>query len=147
MSLIQDIRKDMFKASKEGEADVSNILKMVLADVKNEEKALGKELNDEEVQKIMRKQIKKINDSITEFKQMGRDELVQKEQTQLEVLEGYLPALMSVEEIEKVVKRVIEENEIESIRDMGKVMGMVMKELEGKADGNTVRESVQKLLS
>lgn len=147
MSLIQDIRKDMFNASKQGDTNHADILKMVIADIQNEEKSLGKEISDEESIKIIRKQVKKIKDSITEFEKMNRDDLISKEKAQLEVLEKYLPALMSKEDIKKVVEKAIKDTGATSIKDMGKVMGASMKELEGKAEGNTVKDIVQSLLS
>ncbi len=147
MSLIQNIRKEMFNASKEGNANHADILKMVIADIQNEEKSLGKEISDVEIIKIIRKQVKKIKDSITEFEKMDREDLISKEKAQLEVLKKYLPALMAKEDIKKVVEKVINETDANSIKDMGKVMGATMKELEGKADGSIVKDVVQSLLS
>ena len=147
MSLINDLRKDMFEASKNGEADKANILKMVVADIKNKEKEIGEELKDSQVEEIMRKQVKKIKDSISEYEKMDRKDLIEKEKLQLEVLEEYLPELMSKEEIEEIVKDVVEKQGAESMRDMGKVMGGVMGQLKGKADGNDVKDVVQNLLS
>ncbi len=147
MSLVEDIRKDMFNASKIGNSSESDILKMVLATVKNEEISKGEKLTDEEVVKVLRRESKKVEDSITEFTKMGREDLLEKEKNQLEVLKRYLPALMDATQVETVVKKVITESGAKDQREMGKVMGMVMKELNGKADGNVVREIVQKLLS
>jgi hypothetical protein len=77
---------------------------------------------------------------------MGRDDLVQKEKQDLEIIESYLPELMSDEEVKKVVEKKIKETGAQDMRDMGKVIGAVMKELEGKADGNTVKDIVQSML-
>jgi uncharacterized protein len=147
MSLVDTIRKDMFSASKSGNTLESDILKMVLANIKNEEIALGEKLSDEAVLKVLRKESRKVEDSINEFTKMGRTELVEKERIQLEVLERYLPALMDREDIKKVVEKVIVDTGAKDMREMGKVMGISMKELNGQADGNTVREIVQELLS
>ena len=78
---------------------------------------------------------------------MNREDLISKEKEQLKVLETYLPALMSEEDITKVIKKVIDESGASSMRDMGLVMGKSMKELGDMADGNTVRNIVQGLLS
>jgi len=147
MSLVDTIRKDMFQASKDGDKDRENILKMAIASVKNAEIEKGEELKKEEIQKILRKEVKKIKDSIEQFKEMGRDDLVAKEVVQLEVLQEYLPQPLSEKEVREVVEAKIEELGAESMRDMGKVMGVVMKELEGKTDGNTVKDIVQEILS
>jgi len=147
MSLVDTIRKDMFQASKDGDKDRENILKMAIASVKNAEIEKGEELKKEEIQKILRKEVKKIKDSIEQFKEMGRDDLVAKEVVQLEVLQEYLPQPLSEKEVREVVEAKIEELGAEDMRDMGKVMGAAMKELEGKADGNTVKDIVQEILS
>ncbi|OGC46491.1 hypothetical protein A3J98_01325 [candidate division WS6 bacterium RIFOXYC1_FULL_33_10] len=147
MSLTQDIRKNMFEASKVGDTKCADILKMVLADIKNEEIVLGESLTDEQVLKVLRKQKKRVEDSIEGFTKMNREDLISKEKEQLKVLETYLPALMSEEDITKVIKKVIDESGASSMRDMGLVMGKSMKELGDMADGNTVRNIVQGLLS
>ena len=147
MSLIETLRKDMFQAVKEGSKDESEILKMALASIKNVQIEAEDELTDKDVQKILRSEVKKIKDSIEQFKKMERDDLVAKEVVQLEVLQGYLPQPMSEDKVRKVVEVKIRELNAESMRDMGKVMGVVMKELEGKTDGNTVKQIVQDILS
>ena len=147
MSLIDDIRKDMFNASKSGNTLESDILKMVLATVKNEEISKGESLSDESVIKVIRKESKKIQDSINEFTKMNRKDLVEKEKAQLEVLERYLPALMDIEQVREIIKKVIADTQAEGMKDMGKVMGISMKELDGQADGNTVKDIVGELLS
>ena len=136
----------MFSASKEGNTEKADILKMAMASIKNAQIASEEELSDADMEKILRKEVKKVQDSIAQFTQMGRNDLAEREKHQLEVLEQYLPKQMSEEEIEKVVKGKIEELKPEGMRDMGKVMGAVMKEIGGNADGNVVREMVQKYL-
>lgn len=146
MSLVDTIRKDMFQASKDGQTEKADILKMSLAAIKNEEIAVGEDLSQQQVEKILRKEVKKVKDSIEQFEEMGRDDLVKKEKTQLEVLETYLPKLMDENEVRKVVEEKIEQVGAKDMRDMGKVMGTVMKELEGKTDGNVVKNIVQEIL-
>ncbi|HRY22398.1 MAG TPA: GatB/YqeY domain-containing protein [Candidatus Dojkabacteria bacterium] len=147
MSLTDTLRKDMFQAIKDGAKDESEILKMALASIKNVQIESEEELTDKEIQKILRSEVKKIKDSIEQFKKMEREDLVSKEVSQLEVLQSYLPKPMSEDEVRKVVEAKVKELNAESMRDMGKVMGVVMKELEGKTDGNTVKDIVQDILS
>jgi uncharacterized protein YqeY len=147
MSLVDNLRKDMFQASKEGQKEKSEILKMALAEIKNAQIEVKDELKDVEIEGILRREVKKIKDSIEQFEEMGRDDLVAKETIQLEVLQSYLPKPLTEDEIREVVKNKIEMLGAESMREMGKVMGAAMKEFEGKADGNTVKEIVQELLS
>lgn len=146
MSLLENIRKDMLDASKQGDDITVDILKLVIADIRNEQIALDKELTDEDVLKVLRKQEKKIKDSIEQYTKMERDDLVSRESAQLKVIEKYLPSLMSEEEITKIVSRVIADSKASGIQSMGLVMGSVMKELNGKADGNLVKDVVGKLL-
>lgn len=146
MSLLENIRKDMLNASKQGDDITVDILKLVIAEIRNEEILIDKELTDENVLKVLRKQEKKIKDSIEQYTKMGRDDLVSRESAQLKVIEKYLPSLMSEDEITKIVSRVIADTNASGIQSMGLVMGSVMKELNGKADGNLVKDVVGKLL-
>lgn len=147
MSLIEQIRRDMFNSSKEGNVSASQILKMALASIKNEEIRKGETLEDAEVEKILRTEVKKIKDSIEQYEKMGREDLKEEEEKQLEVLEKYLPKLMSEDEVRRVVEAKASELGITSVSDMGRLMGAVMKDLNGKADGAIVRQIVQEILS
>jgi uncharacterized protein YqeY len=146
MSISENIRKDMFIASKEGRVDESNILKMAIAAIKNAEIEAGKELDDSEVEKILRKETKKITDAIDQYEKMGREDLLSTEKAQLEVLNRYLPQLLSVEEVTEVVKKKIAELGVSEMRDMGRVMGAVMAEVGSRMDGSTVKNIVSGLL-
>lgn len=147
MSLLENIHEDMIDATRKGDTERSEILKMMFASVKNEEIDAGKTLSDDEVIKILRKESKKIQDSIDQFNKMNRLDLVHKEELQLNVIKEYLPELMEESQIKEIAMRVIKENNVQGIKDMGKVMGIVMKEINGQADGNTVRNIVSQLLS
>ena len=137
----------MIEASKKGDVDSTNILKLAIASIKNEEIAKGSKLSDEEILKVLRKEESKIKDSIAEFTKMGRKDLIERESRQLKVISSYLPKLMSREEIEKVVSKAVADTHAEGLKSMGAVMGIVMKELNGKADGSVVKEVVQEFLS
>lgn len=147
MSLTDDLRKDMFTFSKEGNTNASDILKMALASIKNAQIAQDSELTEQDIEKILRKEVKKIEDSIAQFTQMGRNDLVEKETSQLEIIKKYLPELMSEEDIKAIINNKIEELNISGMGDMGRLMGAVMKETAGKADGNTVKNLVTQILT
>lgn len=147
MSLFNDIKKDMITALKSGYKEKSQTLKMLIATIKNAQIESEEKLTDKEIEKILRKEAKKIEDSIQQYQEMGRKDLVEKEKIDLGIVEEYLPELMSEEEVKKIVEKRIEELEATDMRDMGKVMGAVMKDLEGKADGKTVKNIVQSKLS
>lgn len=146
MSILENIRKDMFVASKEGRTDDSDILKMAVAAIKNAEIETQKELTDSDIEKILRKETKKITDAIEQYTKMGREDLLNKEKAQLEVLNQYLPKLLTPEEVAVIVKKKITELGATSVRDMGKVMGSVMAEVGSKTDGNTVKNIVSEIL-
>ena len=142
MSLIDTFRKDMISATKDGNTDKLDILKLALASMINAQKAASEELKDVDFEKILKKEVKKVKDSIEQFSAIGRMELANREKRQLEVLELYLPKEMSSEDVAKIVKRIISEIKPEGSKDMGRVMGVVMKEVAGRADGNVVKEIV-----
>lgn len=146
MSISENIRKDMFTASKEGRIDESDILKMALSAIKNAEIEIQKALTDDDIEKILRKETRKITDSIEQYTKMGREDLLNKEKAQLEVLNKYLPKLLTPEEVKEIVKKKVEELGTTSIKDMGRVMGAVMTEVGSKTDGNTVKNIVQEIL-
>jgi len=147
MSLLETLRKDMLSATKEGNTEKVDILKLALASIINVQKASDKELKNADYEKILRKEVSKVKDSIEQFTAIGRMELAEREKKQLVFLEVYLPKELDVNEISKIVKEKIEEIKPEGMKDMGKVMAVVMKEVSGKADGNLVKEVVQKLLT
>jgi uncharacterized protein YqeY len=136
----------MLDAIKSGQKETSQTLKMAISSIKNAQIETKEELKDSDVVKILRKEAKKIEDSIEQYKEMGREDLLEKEQRDLSIIKKYLPELMSQEDISKVVEEKIEQLKATDMRDMGKVMGSVMKELEGKADGNSVKNIVQSKL-
>lgn len=136
----------MFSATKDGNTTKADILKMAIAAIKNAEIEKGEALEDKEIVKVLRKEVKKIQDSISQFTTMGRQDLVDRETKQLEVLQEYLPKQMSEEEIKKVVKAKIVELEAEGMKDFGKVMGVVMKEIAEQAEGGIVKDIIESLL-
>lgn len=113
---------------------------------KTEKGANGIISPEREVQ-MLQKMVKQRKDSIAEFEKANRSDLIQKEQEEVAVIEKYLPAMMSVEEITEIVKQAIASSGASSQKEMGKVMGIVSKQLAGKADNKVVSEVVKSLLS
>jgi uncharacterized protein YqeY len=106
-----------------------------------------KGLMEEEIIAVLQKQAKQREDSIEQFAQGGRPDLESSEREELEIIREYLPPQASDEEIHSVVERAVEEVGAESIADMGKVMGIAMPALKGKADGRRINQVVKDLLS
>ena len=148
MSLKDQIISDMTAAMKAKDGARTSTLRMVKAAIVNREKDKGTQLDDEEVTKLLRSQVKQRRDSVEHYQQGGRQELVEKETAEIAVIESYLPQAASVEEIEAAVADAIAESGAASIKDMGAVMKAVMPRLAGKnADGRTVSETVKKRLA
>ena len=107
----------------------------------------GKELDDAEATKMLNKAAKNRKDSIAMFLQAGRTELAEKEKQELEIIQEFMPTQMTEEELTNVIASIIQKMGAKDISDMGKVIGVAMKEVSGKADGNMVQQIVRKLLS
>ena len=148
MSLSEQIVADLTSAMKAQDAGRTSTLRMVKAAMMNRKIEKGSELDDEEMQKLLRSLVKQRRDSIEQYEKAGRQELVDKEKAEIDVIETYLPQAASKEEIEQVVTAVITETGASSMKDMGKVMKAVQSALAGKnADGRVVSEVVKSKLN
>ncbi len=102
--------------------------------------------DDSEITKLLQKLVKQRKESASIFRQQGRDDLAEPEEAQIEVISQFLPEQLSVSAVEKVIEGVIEKVGATTMKDMGKVMGMVNKQLAGQADGKLIAEIVKKRL-
>lgn len=150
MSLKEKIVSDMTTAMKAKDANRLGTLRMVKAALMNEEnkRGLGTVLTDEEITKILNTLVKQRKDSFEQFTANGRTELAEKEQSELTILEEYLPQSASADEIANAVTEAISETGASSIKEMGLVMKATMAKLAGKTvDGKLVSETVKEKLS
>ncbi len=148
MSLGKQIVSDLTAAMKAQDAPRTSTLRMVKAAMMNRQIEKGSELDDDDLQKLLRSLVKQRRDSIEQYEKAGRAELVAKEQAEIDVIETYLPQAASTEEIEHAVAAAIAETGASSIKDMGKVMKAAQAALAGKnADGKTVSEIVKAKLA
>ena len=148
MSLSKQIVADLTAAMKAQDANRTSTLRMVKAAMMNRQIEKGSELDDDDMQKLLRSLVKQRRDSIEQYEKAGRQELVDKEKAEIEVIETYLPQAASQEEIEQAVVAAIAETGASSMRDMGKVMKAVQAALAGKnADGRVVSEIVKSKLN
>ena len=148
MSLKQQIISDMTAAMKAQDAARTSTLRMLKAAITNREKEGGDELSDEDVLKLLRSQVKQRRDSVEQYQKGNRQDLADKEQAEISIIEGYLPQAASQEEIDQAVGAAIAETGASSMKDMGTVMKATMAKLAGKnADGKTVSERVKSKLS
>ena len=148
MTLKEQIVADMTAAMKAKDAARTSTLRMLKAAITNREKDGGAEATDEEVLKILRTQVKQRRDSVEQYQKGGRQDLADKEQAEIAVIEGYLPQAASQDQIDKAVAAAITETGASSLKDMGAVMKAAMAQLAGKnADGKAVSEAVKAKLS
>ncbi len=148
MSLSKQIVTDLTAAMKAQDAARTSTLRMVKAAMMNRQIEKGAELDDDDMQKLLRSLVKQRRDSIEQYEKAGRQELVEKESAEIAVIETYLPKAASREEIEQAVAAAIAETGANSMKDMGKVMKSVQAALAGKnADGRLVSEVVKSKLS
>ena len=146
MQITQTIKQDLMEAMRNKDSEKSSTLRMLQAAIKNKEIDMNRqEMSDEIVLEVITKQAKQRREAISEYEKGGRAELAEKEKQELNVLEKYLPAQISDEEISTAVKAVINEMSAQK-SDFGKVMGIVAKQLKGKADGGRIRSVVESLL-
>lgn len=147
MGLIEQIESKITTAMKAREQTTLDALRMVRAAFQNEQIALGHELSEEEAQKVMSRLIKQRRDSAEQYRAGNRSEQADKEEAEAKLLEAYLPAQLSDDELRTMVTEVISNTGATGAADFGKVMGAVMTKTKGAADGNRVSVLVRELLS
>jgi uncharacterized protein YqeY len=146
----QQLREQLRQSTLAREALKTSVLRLLLSAINYYEiqkGGAGYEATDEDVLSVIQNQAKQRRDSIEEFKKADRQELVDKETKELEILNTYLPAQMTEEEITKLVKEAISQTNSSSMGDMGKVMGALMPKVKGKADGGLISKIVREKLT
>ncbi len=147
MTLKETLENDQKAALRSGDQLRLSVTRLLRSAIHYVEVDRGGSLDDEGVLGVIAKQAKQRRESIEEFRKGRRPDLVEKEEAELAVLLGYLPAQASREEVEAVARQVISEVGARGKQDMGKVMPQVISRLRGKADGRLVSQVVQELLS
>ena len=141
------IKHEVSLSMKEGNKFRTITLRLIVSAFQVEEISKKEELNDQECIEILEKMIKQRKDSISQFESAGREELSNKEKDEILIIQEFMPEQLSVEEIDILVKKVISETNAESMKDMGKVMGMLKELTSGKADAGYISSEVKKALS
>ncbi|MDD5489815.1 MAG: GatB/YqeY domain-containing protein [Candidatus Moranbacteria bacterium] len=149
--LHEQIEKDLKSALKSGEKEKAGVLRFLISAIKNfqiEKKAQGEQyLSDEDIISVLKRQAKQRKDSIDQYEKGGRAELAEKEKKELAVLGNYLPAQMGEDEVRKIVEAKMTELGVLDKSGFGKLMGAVMKEVQGKTEGDVVKRIVDEKLS
>jgi len=147
MSLLKRIDDDLKVAMKSSDAVRVSVLRMAKAAIKNVQIEKSRELSDEEILSVLSSMGKQRRESIEQFSKAGREDLAGLERQELSILQSYMPAQLSLEEVEKFIVEAIQESAAKSEADMGKVMKVLMPKIKGVADGKWVNTRVKELLA
>jgi|TARA_B110000503_G_scaffold11133_1_gene15101 uncharacterized protein YqeY len=147
LSLLDTINQDLKTAMISKEVVARDTIRMLLSEIKKYEIDERKEATDPIILALINKNVKQRRDSIEQFKNGGRADLVTKEEEQLKVILQYLPQQLSVDEIKTIVQQGIDEISAQTMQDMGKLMALLKPQLEGKADMSVVSAAVKELLN
>jgi len=147
VTLKERITEDMKAAMRAGEKERLSTIRMVQAAIKQREVDERVTLDDAQVLAVLEKMIKQRRESVVQFEQGGRADLAAREQTEIELLQSYLPAQLSDAEIESIIREAIATTGAASVKDMGKVMGVVKSQAAGRADMGAVSARIKAALS
>ena len=146
MELQKAIEQAFIGAFREKQGVSLSVLRMLKSALQNKKIELKKDLTDEQVAQIVKSEIKKRKESIEAFNSGGREELAKKEEVEIEILDEFMPAQLSEEEVREKVSAIVDGLSDEQKENFGMTMGMVMKELNGKADGGLISKVLKELL-
>jgi uncharacterized protein YqeY len=141
------IKEASVKSLKEGNKEITMVLRLILAEFQKEEISQGSDLNNNDELSLLQKMIKQRNDSIKQYNDAGRNELAEKEQKEIEIIQDFLPEQINEEELIKLAKETINDLSANSMKDMGNVMKVLKDKTSGQADPATISKIVKGLLS
>ncbi|PHM16581.1 MAG: glutamyl-tRNA amidotransferase [Sulfuricurvum sp. PD_MW2] len=147
MSLKEQINNDIKTAMKEKNVPLRDALRLLSSAMKQIEVDERKELSDEDIIKIIQKQVKQRQDAMTQYREAGRDDLYDQEAAEAAIFETYLPKQLNDEELKAAIAAIIAETGAASMKDIGRVMGAASKTLGATADGKRINECAKALLS
>jgi uncharacterized protein YqeY len=147
MSIAETIAADVTLAMKNKDELELSTLRLVRSALKNKEIELGRPLEDEDVLAVLKMTKKQYQDALSDFEKGGRADLAERQKSEIAVVERYLPAAMSAEELERIVTEAVKASGVSDPKAFGKAMGAAMKAVEGRAEGDAVRAIVQRLLT
>ena len=147
MSLVEELEREYLKAYKNQDKLTVSVLRILRAYLKNKQVEQRGKLEEADSLAVLRGLIRQGKESIEQFSKGGRQDLVEKEKAELEVLSAFLPTQAPVEEIDQIIEQVIREEKAITLKDIGKVMKPVMTRLAGRADGQMIQAKVKEKLS
>ena len=141
------IKEASVRSLKEGNKEITMVLRLILAEFQKEEISQGSDLNNVDELSLLQKMIKQRNDSIKQYNDAGRNELAEKEQKEIEIIQDFLPEQINEEDLVKLAKETISDLSANSMKDMGNVMKVLKDKTSGQADPATISKIVKGLLS
>ncbi|MAL64584.1 MAG: glutamyl-tRNA amidotransferase [Candidatus Marinimicrobia bacterium] len=146
MSLLKIIIDEMYTSMKSGDKDKADTLRTLIAKLKDQQIKLRKDISDEEALKVIKTLVKQRKESAQIYSKAGREELAQKENFEISILNKYLPKTMSDEETLRLIEQIILETNAKDLSDIGKAMSLVMQKGRGKIDGKKANNMLRSLL-
>lgn len=147
MSVEKQLLEDMKLAMKSGNKVELDTIRMLRAQIKSASIDKKDDLDQAELAQVLRKEAKKRREAIEMFKQGNREDLVKKEESELQIISKYLPEQLSENKLEEIINSAIDSLQVTSEKDMGRVMGAIMPKVKGKADGKLVQQKVKHYLA
>ena len=141
------IKEASVRSLKEGNKEITMVLRLILAEFQKEEISQGSDLNNNDELSLLQKMIKQRNDSIKQYNDAGRNELAEKEQKEIEIIQDFLPEQINEEDLIQLAKETISDLSANSMKDMGNVMKVLKDKTSGQADPATISKIVKGLLS
>ena len=145
-SIREALTEDMKAAMRAKETLRLSTIRMVRAEILNKDKESGEETSQKDILKLLQSMVKKREEAAEQYAAADREDMARRERDEIRIIEGYLPAQMADAEIESAARAIIEETGASSMKDMGKVMGILTRELAGRATGARISQAVRKLL-
>ena len=147
MTLVDELEQEVKEAMLARDTQRRDALRLILSSLKSAEKDLQRPLSDEEELQVLQRERKKRNEAAEAFRDAGREEQAANEESELAVLQEFMPEPLSEDELDRIVDDAIAENKATSMRDMGRVMADVMPQIAGRADGSAVSQLVREKLA
>ncbi|CAM3064665.1 MULTISPECIES: GatB/YqeY domain-containing protein [Leuconostoc] len=147
MTLLEILNSDMKQAMKDKNKGALSVIRMVKSTVMNEQISLGHDLTSDEELTVLSREVKQRNESLSEFEKGNREDLAAGIRSELDILAKYLPKQLTEEEVQVIVNAAVLKTNASTLKDMGKVMGIVTPQVKGKADGKLVADLVKTALS
>jgi uncharacterized protein YqeY len=146
MTIADRLTEDLKRALKSGEKDTLSAVRLIKSEVKNKEIEKGESLNEEEINGVLMSLVRQGRESFEQFSKGGRQDLADKEERSISIIQSYLPKQLTADELDEIVKVTIDETGAGGPQDMGRVMKAIMPKVKGRVDGKIVSDLVRKML-